>query len=143
MLSAFQISTDCRSSRLTVVPLAEKERKASGAEWTGGICKKQKNMGRLLILKSFTPEPVEQQYLWPGLLQRDTISLLPTSSPFFGFFLLLMSTKKCLPVCNYVTLLCLVFPLTNLTFFPICSFPVLSALNFLSLFTFLFHGDIK
>lgn len=40
MLSVFQIITDRRSSRLMVVPLAEKEMKASGAEWTEGTCEK-------------------------------------------------------------------------------------------------------
>lgn len=50
MLSVFQIITDRLSSRLTVLPLAEKEMKARGAEWAGGICEERRNIGGLLVL---------------------------------------------------------------------------------------------
>lgn len=51
MLSVFQIITDRRSSRLTVVPLAEKEMKANGAELTGGICKDIEKQGEIASLE--------------------------------------------------------------------------------------------
>lgn len=51
MLSVFQIITDRRSSRLMVLPLAEKEMKASGAEWTGGICEETGKHGEVVSLE--------------------------------------------------------------------------------------------
>lgn len=47
----FQIITDRRSSRLTVLPLAEKEMKANGAELRGGICEETEEQGKVTSLE--------------------------------------------------------------------------------------------
>jgi len=51
MLSVFHIITDRRSSRLTLVPLAEKEMKANGAEPTGGICEETEKQREIASLE--------------------------------------------------------------------------------------------
>lgn len=51
MLSMFQIITDRRSSRLAVMPLAEKEMKASGTELTGTICEETDKQAGVAILE--------------------------------------------------------------------------------------------
>lgn len=57
MLSVFQIITDRRSSRPTVVPLAEKEMKASGAELTGGTCEETEKQGEVASLEVICSRP--------------------------------------------------------------------------------------
>lgn len=143
MLSVFQIIIDRRSSRLMVVPLAEKEMKASGAEWTGGICEKTGKQQEVV-----SPEVICPRTCWTAIpvawapMKRH--SLTSTNFIIFlGSFLTTFVYKKSLLVHYCDTLLCFLLPLTSLISFPACSSPVLSALIFLSLFTFLFHGDIN
>lgn len=98
----FQIITDRRSSRLTVIPLAEKEMKASGTELTGTICEETDKQAGVAILEviftraCWTAMPVA----WDLAKRHPShfYHLLHLPSPFLdlSYFLCLLKIPPCL-----------------------------------------------
>lgn len=131
MLSVFQIITDRRSSRLMVVPLAEKEMKASGAEWTEGTCEEIGKHGEVVSFEVVCSRTLLNNITCGLGSYNETQShfyQLHHLSWAFSYYFCLQKVLPCLLLC-YSPML--PFPFNKSYFFPCLFLSCALCFNFL------------